>query len=80
MKKIAETERLLLRELTPEDAEHFFNLNQNPNVIKYTGDSSFTSVEEARNFLKNYKIMRETVMEDGPLWINPIIHFLAGAV
>ena len=55
MKKIAETERLLLRELTPEDAEHFFNLNQNPNVIKYTGDSSFTSAEEARNFLKNYK-------------------------
>jgi len=55
MKKIAETERLILRELTPEDAEHFFNLNQNPNVIKYTGDSSFTSVEEARNFLKNYK-------------------------
>lgn len=55
MKKIAETERLILRELTPEDAEHFFSLNQNPNVLKYTGDSSFTSVEEARNFLKNYK-------------------------
>lgn len=55
MKRITETERLLLRELTPDDAENFFQLNHNPNVIRYTGDSSFSSVEEAQRFLENYK-------------------------
>ncbi len=55
MKKIAETERLLLRELCSDDADGFFRLNQNPNVIRYTGDSAFTHVEEARDFLENYK-------------------------
>ncbi|MBB4807754.1 RimJ/RimL family protein N-acetyltransferase [Chryseobacterium defluvii] len=54
MKKILETDRLLLRELTTDDAESFYRLNQNPNVIRYTGDVSFTNIEEAREFLKNY--------------------------
>ncbi len=54
MKIILETDRLLLRELNVEDAENFYNLNLNPNVIKYTGDAAFKSVEEARLFLENY--------------------------
>lgn len=55
MKLILETERLLLRELNVGDAESFYALNLNPNVIRYTGDSSFESVEEAARFLQNYK-------------------------
>lgn len=51
---IAETERLILRELHPDDAEHFFELNNDPEVLKYTGDVAFESIEEAREFLKNY--------------------------
>lgn len=51
---IAETERLILRELTIEDSAHFFALNNDPNVLKYTGDVAFQSLEEARDFLKNY--------------------------
>ena len=54
MKIIAETNRLLLRELNPEDSEHFYNLNLNPNVIKYTGNSAFKNIQEARLFLENY--------------------------
>ena len=51
---IAETNRLILRELTPEDAQFAFELNSNPEVLKYTGDEPFDSVEEARGFLENY--------------------------
>ncbi|MDY0089545.1 MAG: GNAT family N-acetyltransferase [Flavobacteriaceae bacterium] len=55
MKVILETERLLLRELHPFDAKNFYELNLNPDVIKYTGDKVFGSVEESEYFLKNYK-------------------------
>ncbi|MDN3694559.1 GNAT family N-acetyltransferase [Chryseobacterium tructae] len=59
MKNILETNRLFLRELTTEDADHFYELNSNPNVIQYTGDSSFENVEEALAFLKNYRDYHE---------------------
>ena len=54
MKTILETQRLLLREITPEDAAFAFNLNSDPDVLRYTGDEPFDSVEEARTFLENY--------------------------
>ncbi len=54
MKKILETARLLLRELNADDAEDFYRLNLNPNVIRYTGDTAFGNVEEAKRFLENY--------------------------
>jgi len=54
MKKILETPRLYLRELCTDDAEHFYRLNLNPNVIRYTGNTAFASVAEAREFLENY--------------------------
>ncbi len=49
-----ETERLYLRESTIEDAELAYALNLDPDVVKYTGDPPFISVEEARIFLANY--------------------------
>jgi RimJ/RimL family protein N-acetyltransferase len=49
-----ESDRLVLRELTVLDAKDFFKLNENPNVIKYTGDKSFSNKEEAVKFLENY--------------------------
>lgn len=52
--KILETNRLYLREMTPEDAENAYLLNLDPDVIKYTGDVPFESIDEARNFLENY--------------------------
>ena len=54
MKIILETSRLYLREFTLDDAIHFFNLNNDPDVIKYTGNSAFSSVESAKEFLRNY--------------------------
>ncbi|WP_333853087.1 GNAT family N-acetyltransferase [Epilithonimonas sp.] len=55
MKEILKTERLLLRELNPDDAENFYKLNLNPNVIKYTGNSAFKDIDEAKEFLENYQ-------------------------
>ncbi|WP_242205000.1 GNAT family N-acetyltransferase [Aestuariivivens insulae] len=49
-----ETKRLLLREFQPSDAEFLFKLNKNPNILKYTGDPPFQSVEAAKTFIKNY--------------------------
>lgn len=57
-KIILETERLLLREKTVADAENAYLLNLDPEVIKYTGDDPFSSIDEARNFLENYASYR----------------------
>lgn len=56
---ITKTNRLILRELTPDDAEDFYNLNADPEVMKYTGDAAFTSIEESRVFLENYSDYRK---------------------
>ena len=50
-----ETKRLYLREFHIEDGEFFFELNKDPEVVKYTGDKAFESTEEAREFIYNYK-------------------------
>jgi len=55
MVSILETQRLILRELNPNDAENFYKLNLNPNVIKYTGNSAFKDIDEAKKFLENYQ-------------------------
>lgn len=49
-----ETDRLILREFHSSDAIHFFNLNQDPDVIKYTGDFPFKSIMDAKKFLERY--------------------------
>lgn len=51
---VVTTPRLLLRELTPADADFAYELNNDPEVLQYTGDEPFDSVEAARNFLENY--------------------------
>ncbi len=54
MKIILETKRLYLREFIPLDGYHFFHLNNDPEVIKFTGDEAFESLDEAYDFIKNY--------------------------
>lgn len=54
MNLITHTERLTLRELIPGDAMHFFSLNADPEVLRYTGDEPFASVAAAETFLWNY--------------------------
>jgi ribosomal-protein-alanine N-acetyltransferase len=52
VKHILETSRLILREMDSKDAKNFYD--SNPNVIKYTGNSAFKNIEEAKEFLENY--------------------------
>ena len=54
MDVVAETQRLILRKLTLDDAESFYRLNGNPEVVRYTGNKAFDSIESARSFLGNY--------------------------
>jgi [ribosomal protein S5]-alanine N-acetyltransferase len=56
---ITETTRLLLREITVADAEQAYLLNLDPEVIRYTGDEAFKSVEEAEKFLAAYDPYRK---------------------
>jgi RimJ/RimL family protein N-acetyltransferase len=51
---ITQTPRLLLREFNESDAQALFELNANLNVLRYTGDEPFKSVEEARMFVAQY--------------------------
>lgn len=54
MKRIIESSRLYLRELDVTDATEFFKLNEDPDVLRYTGDEPFESLEAATHFLENY--------------------------
>ena len=59
-KIIAETKRCILREFQLGDAEAMYRLNNDPAVLKHTGDLPFDSVEAAENFILNYKAYSET--------------------
>ena len=49
-----ETERLVLKKFNKADAQGFYELNLDPEVICYTGDVPFASVAEAETFIRNY--------------------------
>lgn len=48
------TPRLTLRQLIAEDAGELYILNSDPEVLRYTGDAPFASVDEAREFIRHY--------------------------
>lgn len=52
---LLETERLLLRESIEDDAQDIFELTNDPEVMRYTGDVSFESVEKTRELIRNYE-------------------------
>lgn len=54
MSVIVKTARLELRAFSLSDSEGFYLLNNDPVVIKYTGDEAFKDVEEAREFIRKY--------------------------
>ena len=51
MKIYAETERLLLREIVPEDVDYLFELDSDPRVHKYLGNKPITSKDQAMKYL-----------------------------
>lgn len=53
--KIIETNRFYLRTFQETDALHLFSLNSDCEVLKYTGDVPFETVDDALKFIKNYR-------------------------
>lgn len=49
-----ETERTIMRKLTKEDANNFYTLNLDEEVLKFTGDKPFEDLQTAMDFLTNY--------------------------
>lgn len=47
MKIFAETERLILREILPEDRQGIFELDADPEVHRYLGNKPIAAIEEA---------------------------------
>ena len=56
MKVILETDRLLLREYVEEDADAFFKLNTDPDVLRFVPDKPLLNVEQARQILIDHPI------------------------
>lgn len=48
---VLETERLVLRQLTPEDAEFIVDLLNQPSFLRHIGDRGVRTVEDAQRFL-----------------------------
>jgi [ribosomal protein S5]-alanine N-acetyltransferase len=53
---ILETERLILRKLSLDDAEFIFELTNEPSFIRYIGDKGVRNLDDARKYI-----------QDGPL-------------
>jgi RimJ/RimL family protein N-acetyltransferase len=56
MKMILETDRLLVREFVESDAEALFQLNSDPQVLRFVPDKQLRSVEQARQMLLDHPI------------------------
>jgi ribosomal-protein-alanine N-acetyltransferase len=55
MNYLLETDRLRFRNMHSDDAEAMFHLNSDPEVVQYTGDGPFESVDATRIFLEKYQ-------------------------
>jgi len=62
MKTSFETERLLLRELLPSDAESMFRLDSNAEVHKYLGRNPVTDISQIHNVIAN---IRQQYLDNG---------------
>jgi RimJ/RimL family protein N-acetyltransferase len=51
--KILETDRLILRELTPDDAEFIFELLNEPSFIQNIGDRNIRTLDDAGAYIVN---------------------------
>jgi RimJ/RimL family protein N-acetyltransferase len=59
VRRILETERLIVREFVEDDAEAFFAFNGDPEVMRFTGEEPIAGVEAAREALRSYPDYRE---------------------
>ncbi|MBC5775307.1 GNAT family N-acetyltransferase [Pontibacter sp. KCTC 32443] len=68
MHYILETDRLKLREFTPDDTEFILELLNSPGWLQYIGDRNIKTEEQAKNYLLNGPI--KSYRENGyGLWL-----------
>jgi RimJ/RimL family protein N-acetyltransferase len=51
--KVLETDRLIVRQLSPEDAEFIFKLLNEPSWLRFIGDKGVRTIEDARAYILN---------------------------
>lgn len=81
--KDLESERLLLRQITPGDVNEIFELRSNPETMKYIPRPLVTSIDEAMNHIemiqdkieKNEGINWAITLKDDPKMIGIIGHY-----
>lgn len=62
MQIIAETERLIIRELLPEDATSMFKMDSDPEVHRYLGNDPVKDIEQIRNVIS---FIRQQYVDNG---------------
>ena len=77
---ILETKRMYLNEIDAMDADDLFELNNDPTVMHYTSDQSFTSIENARLFCQSYSPYKSTGMGRWSMRLKTANQFIGGAV
>lgn len=77
MEIILETERLLMRKFTIEDAQLIYDLNLDPEVIRYTGDP-VKDIEHARQVLENTILPQYALYNHGrwAVLVKPDLKFI----
>jgi len=61
------TDRLILRELQPGDAEQIFKIRTDPRVNQFLDREPTKSVDESLKFINN--ILKAQIKEDGMMWV-----------
>ena len=56
MKVFVETERLILREMLPEDEKGMFELDSDPEVHRYLGNNPVKSIDQVRNIINSVRL------------------------
>ena len=51
--KVLETERLILRWITTDDAEFIFTLMNEPSYLRFIGDKGVRTISDAREYIQN---------------------------
>ncbi|MBN8703389.1 MAG: GNAT family N-acetyltransferase [Bacteroidetes bacterium] len=62
MKIFVETDRLILREILPSDADGFFELDSDPDVHKYLGNKPVTSISQVKEVIQ---LVRQQYIDNG---------------
>ena|SRR5690606_17473628 len=62
MNMIVETERLIIREIMPEDEIDMFAMDSNPEVHKYLGRNPYSDIQQSRD---NVNYIRQQYIENG---------------